>query len=99
MFCHDHFFYNTLESTFFSEEFLSDLNNCSKDNSIIIFNLLEEGMDNVLPFAKALPDYFNEKYIINYDIHCFLVAIKASSDTDKKDFIESLKQIGDITII
>ena len=97
--CVDVFSENQLPQDVFSKEFLSDLNNCSNDNSIIIFNLLEEGMDNVSPFAKALPDYFNEKYIINYDIHCFLVAIKASSDTDKKDFIENLKQIGDITII
>ena len=56
-------------------------------------------MDNVLPFAKALPDYFNEKYIINYDIHCFLVAIKSFNATGKNGFIESLKQIGNVTTL
>ena len=97
--CVDVFSENQLPQDVFSNEFLSDVNNCSKDNSIIIFNLLEESMDKVLPFAKNLPDYFNEKYIINYDIHCFLVAIKSTSDTYKKEFIESLKQIGNVTII
>lgn len=97
--CVDVFSENQLPQDVFSNEFLSDVNNCSKDNSIIIFNLLEESIDNVLPFAKALPDYFNEKYIINYDIHCFLVAIKSTDSIDKKDFIESLKQIGNVTII
>ncbi len=95
----DVFSENQLPQDVFSEEFLNNVNNCSKDNSIIIFNLLEEDIDTVLPFAKSLPDYFNEKYIINYDIHCFLVAIKATTIKDKNGFIESLKNIGNITII
>ena len=97
--CVDVFSENQLPQDVFSKDFINDINNCSKDNSIIIFNLLEEAMDNVLPFAKALPDYFNEKYIINYDIHCFLVAIKSVNATGKNGFIESLKQIGNVTTL
>lgn len=97
--CVDVFSENQLPQDVFSNEFMSDVNNCSKDDSIIIFNLLEESIDNVLPFAKDLPDYFNEKYIINYDIHCFLVAIKSTTDTNKNNFIESIKNIGNIITI
>ncbi len=97
--CVDVFSGNQLPQDVFSNEFLNDIDKCSKNNSIIIFNLLEEKVDNIIPFAKTLPDVFNEKYVINYDIHCFLVAIKSTADNGKNVFIESLKKIGNVETI
>lgn len=97
--CVDVFSENQLPQDVFSDEFLSDIDKCSKKNSIIIFNLLEEKVENIIPFAESLPDFFNEKYVINYDIHCFLVTVKSTSDNGKADFIKSLRDIGRITII
>lgn len=94
----DIFLENQIPQEVLSNEFLNDINNCSSDNSIIIFNLLEKKVENVIPFAKTLPDVFNEKYVINYDIHCFLVTVK-SSDNCKEAFVESLKTIGELNII
>lgn len=95
----DIFSENSIPQEVMSNEFLNDINNCSKDNSITIINLLEEKTENVISFAKTLPDDFNEKYVLNYDVHCFLIAVKSTSDNGKADFIKSLRDIGRITII
>lgn len=95
----DIFSENCIPQEVMSNEFLNDINNCSKDDSIIIFNLLEENTENVIPFAKALPEDFIEKYVINYDVHCFLVAVKSTSENGKDAFVKGLRDIGNFTII
>lgn len=92
----DIFSYNQLPSDVFSKDFLDSLFDCTSNDSVIIFNFLQEDYNKILDFAKSIEQPFNKKLVVSANERCYMLLIKAENESKTEEFKNSIKEIAKV---
>ena len=88
----DIFSYNQLPSDVFSKDFLQSLFDCTSENSMVIFNFLQEDYNKILDFAKSIEQPFNKKYVVCANERCYMLLIKSENESKTEEFKNIIKE-------
>lgn len=92
----DIFAYNQLPSDVFSKDFLKSLFDCTSNDSMVIFNFLQEDYNKILDFAKSIEQPFNEKYVVSANERCYMLLLKTENENKKEAFKNSINEIAKV---
>ncbi len=92
----DIFAYNQLPSDVFSKDFLDSLFDCTSNDSMVIFNFLQEDYNKILDFAKSIEQPFNKKYVVSANERCYMLLLKTENNNKIEAFKNSINEIAKV---
>ncbi len=92
----DIFSYNQLPADVFSKNFIDSLFDCTSENSMVIFNFLQEDCNKILDFAKSVETPFDKKYVVCVNERCHMLLIKTKNEKKIDEFKNSIDRIATV---